>query len=63
MALERHPDLAKKMVDLGHEIVSHGWRWLHYQEIDIETEREHMRIATQKINRNYWSCSFGLVYR
>ena len=49
MALDRYPELAKTFVALGHEIVSHGWRWIHYQNMDIATEREHMRIATQKI--------------
>ncbi len=49
MALERHPELAKTFVDLGHEIVSHGWRWIHYQDMDIDTEREHMRLASEKI--------------
>jgi putative urate catabolism protein len=49
MALARHPELAKTFVDLGHEIVSHGWRWIHYQDIDVDTEREHMRLATEKI--------------
>jgi len=34
MALERHPELAKKFVEYGHEIVSHGWRWIHYQNMD-----------------------------
>jgi putative urate catabolism protein len=49
MALERYPELAKTFVELGHEIVSHGWRWIHYQDVDIDTEREHMRLATEKI--------------
>jgi peptidoglycan/xylan/chitin deacetylase (PgdA/CDA1 family) len=28
---------------LGHEIACHGWRWIHYQNIDEATERAHMR--------------------
>ena len=42
MALERHPELAKTFVEYGHEIVSHGWRWIHYQNVDPQTELEHM---------------------
>jgi allantoinase len=49
MALERHPELAQKFVEYGHEIVSHGWRWIHYQNIDPKTELEHMQLATRKI--------------
>lgn len=45
MALERHPELTQAFVELGHEIACHGWRWIHYQNIDEATEREHMRIA------------------
>jgi putative urate catabolism protein len=49
MALERHPEATRAFVELGHEIACHGWRWIHYQEIDEATEREHMRIGMQRI--------------
>lgn len=51
MALERHPDLTRALRELGHEIASHGWRWIHYQNVDEATEREHMRIAVDIIRR------------
>ena len=59
MALERHPELAKKFVEYGHEIVSHGWRWIHYQNMDPQTELEHMRLATQKIKEVTGSAPLG----
>jgi hypothetical protein len=43
MALERHPELTRAFVELGHEIACHGWRWIHYQSMDEATEREHLR--------------------
>lgn len=46
MALQRNPDVTQAFVDLGHEIACHGWRWIHYQNLDEATEREHMRIGT-----------------
>lgn len=49
MALQRHPDVTQAFVDLGHEIACHGWRWIHYQNIDETTEREHMRIGVEII--------------
>jgi allantoinase len=49
MALQRHPELTRAFVELGHEIACHGWRWIHYQQIDEATEREHMRIGMQII--------------
>jgi peptidoglycan/xylan/chitin deacetylase (PgdA/CDA1 family) len=42
MALERNPLVCKAMVDAGWEVASHGYRWWDYQNVDEETEREHM---------------------
>jgi allantoinase len=42
MALERCPEVTAAFVELGHEIACHGWRWIHYQNVDEATEREHM---------------------
>ena len=59
MALERHPELTAAFVDLGHEIACHGWRWIHYQNVDEATEREHMRIAVDIIRRMTGSAPLG----
>jgi allantoinase len=48
-ALQRNPDVARACMDLKHEIACHGWRWLHYQNVDEATEREHMRLATETL--------------
>ena len=45
MALQRHPEVTQAFLELGHEVASHGWRWIHYQNMDIETERQHMQQA------------------
>jgi allantoinase len=45
MALQRHPQLATELVNLGHEIACHGLRWIHYQDVDEAVEREHMQQA------------------
>ena len=47
------------IVEYGHEIVSHGWRWIHYQNMDPQTELEHMRLATQKIKELTGSAPLG----
>jgi putative urate catabolism protein len=49
MAVERHPHLIKHMAELGHEICSHGYRWINYQDIDEATERAHIRSAIEAI--------------
>jgi allantoinase len=51
MALERHPELTAALVEQGHEIACHGWRWIHYQNIDEATERAHMVTAMQSLER------------
>jgi peptidoglycan/xylan/chitin deacetylase (PgdA/CDA1 family) len=42
MALQRCPEVTDAFVELGHEIACHGWRWIHYQNLDEATEREHL---------------------
>ena len=50
MAMERNPDVVRAMVEAGHEICCHGYRWVDYHGIDEATEREHIRqaVAIQK---------------
>lgn len=48
-ALKRNPEVAKAFVEGGHEIVCHGLKWIHYQEMSIEEERRHMQEALQMI--------------
>ena len=50
-AAERNPDLTRAFVEDGHEIVSHGYRWLDYQTVPEETEREHVRLGIDLIER------------
>ncbi len=45
MAAERHPELIREMVKAGHEICSHGYRWIDYQHMDEAEEREHIQKA------------------
>ncbi len=47
MAMERNPEPVAAMVEAGHEIASHGWRWIDYQFVDEATEREHIRKAVE----------------
>lgn len=45
MALERNPAVAEAALAAGHEMCSHGWRWIDYQYVPPEVEREHMARA------------------
>ena len=51
MALERHPAAARAIVEAGHEIVSHGWRWIDYQFVEEAIEQEHIRLAVDALTR------------
>ena len=47
MALERNPEAVAAMNEAGWEIASHGYRWIDYQAVDVDTESEHMRKAIE----------------
>lgn len=47
MAMQRTPELTRACLELGHEIASHGWRWIHYQEMPIDEERAHLQQAVR----------------
>lgn len=51
MALERNPELVAVLLQMDHEIACHGWRWLHYQDMDEATEKKHMKLGTEIIRR------------
>ncbi len=51
MALERNPDPVLKMKKLGHEIASHGYRWIDYQFVPEELERTHIQQAIEAHQR------------
>ena len=44
-ALKRCPDVTQAFIELDHEIACHGLKWIHYQNLPDEVEREHMREA------------------
>lgn len=51
MALARHPEAGAAMREAGFEVASHGWRWIDYHGVDAATEREHIRLSVEAIER------------
>ncbi|MEN7341388.1 MAG: allantoinase PuuE [Pseudomonadota bacterium] len=47
MALARNPHAVSAMKDADWEIASHGYRWIDYQHMSIEEERDHLRQAVE----------------
>jgi peptidoglycan/xylan/chitin deacetylase (PgdA/CDA1 family) len=50
-ALEQNPELARAFVKRGHEIVSHGYRWIDYGEVSEDVERDHIRRAIEVLEK------------
>jgi allantoinase len=48
-ALEQNPHLARAFIERGHEVVSHGYRWIDYGAVPDDVEREHIRRAVEII--------------
>jgi len=65
LALERNPEAARAIRDAGHEVCSHGNRWVGFQDMPEEEEREQMRIAVESIARTIgrrpqgWYCRYA----
>ena len=49
MALERNPEVAEIALKDGHEICSHGYRWIDYRSVPESIEREHLQKAIEII--------------
>ena len=47
MALERNPEAVAAMLDAGWEIASHGYRWIDYQPVPEDVERQHLAKALE----------------
>lgn len=65
LALERNPEAAAAIRMAGHDVCSHGWRWIEQFRLDEETEREHIRRAVESLRRTVgarplgWYCRYA----
>ncbi len=44
-ALAKHPDVAQAIIKAGHEVCSHGYKWINYQDVPEDVERQHLACA------------------
>ncbi len=51
VSLERAPQIAAAIRDEGHEVCSHGYRWLHQFMMDEAQEREFIRKAADSMEQ------------
>jgi putative urate catabolism protein len=47
LAMQRNPAVVEAFLKAGHEIASHGWRWINYQYVPEEAERADMAQAIE----------------
>jgi putative urate catabolism protein len=48
-ALELNPAAGRAMAESGHEVASHGYRWINYRDFTLEQELDHMDKAVKAI--------------
>ncbi len=63
LALERNPDVARAIAAAGHEVCSHGNRWVGFQDMGEDEEREQMRIAVESIAKTIGERPYGWYCR
>ena len=59
MALARNPYIVEAIREANYDVVSHGQRWLHYQDMDIKTERQHMDQALSVLTELFGETPIG----
>ena len=63
LALERAPELARTIADGGHEVCSHGWRWIHQFQMNEDQERDFIRKAVASIEKTTGTRPYGWLSR
>jgi peptidoglycan/xylan/chitin deacetylase (PgdA/CDA1 family) len=63
VALEKAPDLARAISAAGHEVCSHGHRWVHQFSFKEDREREFIRSATESLRASTGERPYGWLSR
>jgi peptidoglycan/xylan/chitin deacetylase (PgdA/CDA1 family) len=64
-AFEEAPEVVSAVVDAGHEVCSHGYRWEEVFRLSRDEERDHIRMAIESFERTTgkrpvgWYCRYG----
>jgi peptidoglycan/xylan/chitin deacetylase (PgdA/CDA1 family) len=65
LALERNPLAAEAIRKAGHDVCSHGWRWVRHFKLSEAEEREHIQKAVASLKQTIgerpagWYCRYG----
>ena len=63
LALERNPEAARAIVEAGHDVCCHGWRWVQHWLLSEEEERRHIRMAIVSLKRTLGERPLGWYCR
>ena len=63
VALEKAPEFARAIADAGHEVCSHGHRWVHQFSFDEARERKFITDATESIRSTVGERPMGWLSR
>ncbi len=58
-ALQRNPELVETIKKNDYEVVCHGLKWIHYQSMPIEQERQHMTEALNILENLFGKMPIG----
>nr|WP_277613800.1 allantoinase PuuE [Acinetobacter nematophilus] len=59
MALARNPYVVNAIINADYDVVAHGQRWLNYQNLDIDIERQHMDQAISVLETLFGQTPIG----
>ena len=65
LAMERHLDACAAIKAAGHDVCSHGWRWIKHFDLTEDEEREHIAKAVASFRQTMgaapagWYCRYG----
>lgn len=63
LAMERNPQAAAAIRAAGHDVCSHGWRWISHSALSEDEERRHIRMAIESLERTTGSRPTGWYCR
>lgn len=65
LAFEENPEVARIARDAGHDLLSHGYRWIEYWNLSRQEEQEHFAKAISSFEKTWgerprgWYCRYG----
>ena len=63
LAVERNPQVGRAIVERGHEVFGHGYRWEEYFKMSREAEREAIRMTVESLERTTGERPLGWYVR